>query len=183
MLNYFKNFRCLIIGFVLIGLLFACEKKSIEPNKIEPPKFYIRANINGDSVNYSSGINNYIGVPHNEEADSINSFYFSIENKQNANEKYIDFVFFSKKPLTDPTSGFRLMDRKAMSLFARSYPADFPEPSSTALALRNGLKVLEVSTVMEDRNQGTSSIHGLKALSYIVRVLTQILQVKFGGSI
>lgn len=90
------------------------------------------------------------------------------------------FVLF-KNSITDPTSGFRLMDRKAMQLFCEYYPADFPEPTSIALALGHGLNVQETSVIMRSRTDGTSSIYGWKSVSYIIRVLSQILQVRLGG--
>jgi glycosyltransferase involved in cell wall biosynthesis len=81
--------------------------------------------------------------------------------------------------LTDPTSGLRLMDRKAIAFFAQRYPHDFPEPISIAWALRHGLKVAETPVRMRAREHGTTSIAGLKALSYMVRVVFYILLARF----
>lgn len=77
--------------------------------------------------------------------------------------------------VTDPTSGMRLMDRKAMRLFARRYPHDFPEPISLAWALKAGLAVAEVPVHMRGRSHGSSSINGLKPLSYMIRVIGYIV--------
>lgn len=82
---------------------------------------------------------------------------------------------FSGGRITDPTSGMRLLDRSAIEFFARSYPADFPEPISLAWALRAGLSVSEVAVEMRAREAGVSSIDGLKTASYMVRVLGYIL--------
>ena len=35
-----------------------------------------------------------------------------------------------RKKITDPTSGFRAVDRKIIKLFADDYPTDYPEPES-----------------------------------------------------
>jgi glycosyltransferase involved in cell wall biosynthesis len=83
--------------------------------------------------------------------------------------------FFHSPPITDPTSGMRLMDRKAMALFTRHYPYDFPEPISLAWAMRAGLTVAEAPVQMRARECGRSSIIGLKPFAYMIRVLGYIL--------
>jgi glycosyltransferase involved in cell wall biosynthesis len=83
--------------------------------------------------------------------------------------------FFNSRSITDPTSGMRLMDRKAIAFFARHYPYDFPEPISLAWAMRAGLTVSEAPVYMRAREHGRSSIMGLKSLAYMIRVLGYIL--------
>jgi glycosyltransferase involved in cell wall biosynthesis len=82
---------------------------------------------------------------------------------------------FRGAQITDPTSGMRLMDRKAMALFARHYPYDFPEPISLAWAMRVGLVVSETPVEMRAREHGNSSIKGLKTLAYMIRVIGDII--------
>lgn len=82
--------------------------------------------------------------------------------------------------ITDPTSGFRLMDRAAIELFSRDYPKDFPEPISTARALRHGFVVQEVPVAMEPRRSGRSSIFGVTALLYMLRVIGMLVLVRLG---
>ncbi len=81
---------------------------------------------------------------------------------------------FHTEPVTDPTSGMRLMNRKAIEFFARRYPQDFPEPISLAWALREGLTVSETPVEMRPRYTGRSSIYGLKPIAYMLRVLGYI---------
>ena len=88
-----------------------------------------------------------------------------------------------RQKVTDPTSGFRLLDRKAIELFANEYPKDFPEPVSLALALENGIRVTEVSVRMLAREAGRSSIGGLKSLSYMIRVIGYLALVRVGRHI
>jgi glycosyltransferase involved in cell wall biosynthesis len=82
---------------------------------------------------------------------------------------------FSGGRITDPTSGMRLLDRRAIAFFAQRYPMDFPEPISLAWAMRAGLTVGEAPVGMRPRETGVSSIDGLKAVSYMIRVLGYIL--------
>ena len=77
---------------------------------------------------------------------------------------------------TDPTSGMRLFDRRAMAIFAAHYPADYPEPISLAWARRAGLNVAEVPVAMRERTAGRSSLAGIhKSLSYMLRVIGYVL--------
>lgn len=81
--------------------------------------------------------------------------------------------------VTDPTSGMRLMDRKAIQFFAQSYPHDFPEPISLAWALKKGLSVGEVAVKMRAREHGESSITGMKQIVYMLRVVGYIALARF----
>lgn len=69
----------------------------------------------------------------------------------------------TNRRITDPTSGFRAYNRKALEYVALHYPQDFPEPESIVLMLRRGLKVKEVPVVMRERLGGRSSVRPLKA--------------------
>lgn len=80
----------------------------------------------------------------------------------------------SHKHITDPTSGFRACGPRAIDLFCRSYPIDYPEPDSIATALRSGLKVKEIPVTMRERQGGSSSIGGLSSIYYMVKVTLAI---------
>src|SRR6266511_1031738 len=72
--------------------------------------------------------------------------------------------------VTDATSGFRAAGRRAIELFARYYPSDYPEPEAIALARRAGLRLAEVPVRMNERAHGRSSITALRTLYYLVKV-------------
>ena len=72
--------------------------------------------------------------------------------------------------VTDATSGFRAAGRRAIALFARYYPSDYPEPEAIALARRAGLSLVEVPVRMHERAHGRSSITSLRTLYYLVKV-------------
>jgi len=88
-------------------------------------------------------------------------------------------IFFGNIKLTDPTSGFRLYDKKSIDFFSKNYPHDFPEPISIAWALKEGLAIKECSVLMRSRVSGISSISGLKTIIYMVRVLSYIILARF----
>jgi glycosyltransferase involved in cell wall biosynthesis len=73
--------------------------------------------------------------------------------------------------ITDPTSGFRLCNRHAMTLFARDYPHDFPEVEAIVILHRHQLRMGEVPVLMFRRGGGVSSISSGKSAYYMVKVL------------
>ena len=76
--------------------------------------------------------------------------------------------------ITDPTSGFRAADRKAIQLFALDYPQDYPEPEVVILLHQCRLKMVEVSVGMSERYSGESSITKIRSIYYMVKVLLAI---------
>ncbi|HEX2944630.1 MAG TPA: glycosyltransferase family 2 protein [Clostridia bacterium] len=88
---------------------------------------------------------------------------------------------FTGLRVTDPTSGFRACDRKAIRLFAADYPRDYPEPESIVNAIRNKLNVKEVPVVMNERKQGKSSITSMKSVYYMVKVSLAVILASFYG--
>jgi glycosyltransferase involved in cell wall biosynthesis len=77
--------------------------------------------------------------------------------------------------VTDPTSGFRLYGARALALFDETYPYDFPEPESLAVARVAGLRIAEVPVTMRERQGGSSSIWGFGALYYMLKVTLAIV--------
>ena len=77
--------------------------------------------------------------------------------------------------ISDPTSGFRLYGARALRLFAETYPYDFPEPESLAMARAAGLEVTEVAVTMRERQGGHSSISGYTSIYYMFKVTVAVL--------
>jgi hypothetical protein len=76
-----------------------------------------------------------------------------------------------RQRVTDTTSGFRAVNRKAIRLFAVEYPHDYPEVEATVVLSRHGLKMLEVPVQMRIRETGNSSITALRSVYYMIKVL------------
>ena len=76
--------------------------------------------------------------------------------------------------VSDPTSGFRLYNRRAIGLFARDYPHDYPEVEAVLLLHYHRLRMLEVPVQMYERGGGTSSISSGKSVEYMLKVLLAI---------
>jgi glycosyltransferase involved in cell wall biosynthesis len=77
--------------------------------------------------------------------------------------------------VTDTTSGFSAMNRAGIELFAIEYPHDYPEVEATLVALRSGLRLVQVQVDMRERQAGTSSITFVRSLYYIVKVMLALL--------
>src|SRR2546421_2903448 len=75
---------------------------------------------------------------------------------------------------SDPTSGFRLYNRRGIALFARDYPHDYPEVEAVLMVHFHRLKMREVPVRMLRRDGGVSSISSGKSVYYMVKVLLAI---------
>ena len=80
----------------------------------------------------------------------------------------------TRKAITDPTSGFRIANRRGIELFARDYPHDYPEVEAILMAHSHDMEISEVPVTMRQRETGSSSINMLNAGYYMVRVLLAI---------
>ena len=76
----------------------------------------------------------------------------------------------TRQRVTDTTSGFQALNRTGIALFARDYPADYPEVEATLLVLRHRLRLAEVPVQMRDREHGRSSITFLRSVYYMFKV-------------
>jgi glycosyltransferase involved in cell wall biosynthesis len=76
--------------------------------------------------------------------------------------------------VSDPTSGFRLYNRRAIALFARDYPHDYPEVEAVLMVHFHRLRMREVPVRMMLRGGGVSSIRSGKSVYYMIKVLLAI---------
>jgi glycosyltransferase involved in cell wall biosynthesis len=76
--------------------------------------------------------------------------------------------------ITDPTSGFRAVNRSALEYFSEFYPDDYPEPESLVLLHRCGFRLMETPVAMRERQGGTSTITRARGPYYMVKVVLAI---------
>jgi glycosyltransferase involved in cell wall biosynthesis len=76
--------------------------------------------------------------------------------------------------ISDPTSGFRLYNRRAISVFARDYPHDYPEVEAVLVLHHHRLRMREVPVRMYLREGGLSSITSGKSAYYMIKVMLAI---------
>lgn len=75
------------------------------------------------------------------------------------------------KPVRDPTSGFVGVNRRALEVFSRSFPLEYPEIEALVVLQRRRFRFEEVPVKMRPRMAGRSSITARKSLYYIAHVL------------
>jgi glycosyltransferase involved in cell wall biosynthesis len=76
-----------------------------------------------------------------------------------------------RKRITDPTSGFRMTNRRGIELFARDYPHDYPEVEAILMLHAHRLRIHEVPVRMNARGYGRSSIDYPRSAYYMLKVL------------
>lgn len=81
----------------------------------------------------------------------------------------------TKKRIYDPTSGFRLVNKRTVEYFAHHYPVDYPEPDTIVTLLKKGYNIKEVAVEMNERKNGVSSISPLKSVYYMIKVSLSII--------
>ena len=85
----------------------------------------------------------------------------------------------TRQRVTDPTSGFRMTDRRGIELFARDYPHDYPEVEAILLMHAHRLRSCEVAVSMRPRVTGESSISSTQSIYYMVKVLLALFVALF----
>jgi len=80
--------------------------------------------------------------------------------------------------VSDPTSGFRLFNKRAIEWFVRDSSLN-PEPETVALLLKRGAKIEEIQVSMRERQGGESYLNFKKSIAYMARTLVSILFVQW----
>jgi glycosyltransferase involved in cell wall biosynthesis len=77
----------------------------------------------------------------------------------------------ARQKVTDPTSGFQALNRRAIGLYAADLPHDYPEVEGLVMAIRHRVRLKEVPVTMREREHGRSSISALGSVYYMVKIL------------
>lgn len=76
----------------------------------------------------------------------------------------------TKMKITDPTSGYRIVNRKIIESFSKYYPTDYPEVEVLVNLARKNYKIKEIKVEMNQRQGGKSSITPKKSIYYMFKV-------------
>ena len=79
-----------------------------------------------------------------------------------------------RRRVTDPTSGFQVLNRPLLHFFAEVYPVDYPEPEALAILRRHGYDFAEVPIAFRERASGRSSIRGWGTFYYMTKVFVAL---------
>ena len=80
-----------------------------------------------------------------------------------------------RQKITDPTSGFRAVNRNVIKFYSDHYPEDYPEVEALVLLHMAGYTMAEVPVKMEKRMSGRSSITPLRGIYYMVKVTLAVM--------
>ena len=144
----------------------------------------IAVQVDGDGQHDPKFLGNLFETLVKENADMvIGSRFIKNEGFQSTFMRRVGITYFTKlihsltgKTITDPTSGFRMCNRKVIELFSKDYPRDYPEPESIVALLKRKMKVIEVPVQMKERQGGESSINASKSVYYMIKVSLAILR-------
>ena len=146
----------------------------------------IAIQIDGDGQHDVSYINDIISPIINDECDMVvGSRYITREGFQSSVARRIGIRILSlmikvrcRCDVKDVTSGYRAVNKKIIKVFSKSYPTDYPEPETIAVAALSRLNIKEVPVVMKEREFGKSSINIMKSVYYMIKVSIAIVVSK-----
>lgn len=150
----------------------------------------VAVQIDGDGQHDVGFLDKMIRYMEEEQADCvIGSRFVEKEGFQSSGMRRIGIKFLSflgwvltGVRVKDITSGYRLVNRRFINIFAEDYPADYPEPEAMVIAAVHGGKITEYPVVMRDRENGISSITLKKSVYYMFKVTLAMLirRLSFG---
>ncbi|MDA8084406.1 MAG: glycosyltransferase family 2 protein [Nitrospiraceae bacterium] len=81
--------------------------------------------------------------------------------------------------ITDPTSGFQLLNREAFAYLAEgdNYPLDYPDVNIIMALHKRDFRIAEAPVVMTENSTGKSMHDGLRPLYYVVKMFLAIVMV------
>jgi hypothetical protein len=80
---------------------------------------------------------------------------------------------------TDTTSGFMVLNRRAIETLSDYMPQDYPEVESRIILHKAGLRTIEIPTCMRVRQSGISSINSWSSCYYALKVSIAALTAVF----
>ena len=146
--------------------------------------------IDGDGQHDVAYLEDMLKLLETGEADVvIGSRFVQKEGFQSSQIRRVGIRFLSilARILTgvqirDITSGYRVVNRRFIEIYANDYPADYPEPEAMIIAAVYGGIIKEYPVVMRERENGTSSITFKKSIYYMIKVTLAMLvrRLSFG---
>lgn len=150
----------------------------------------VAVQIDGDGQHDVAFLEDMLKLLESGEADVvIGSRFVQKEGFQSTQIRRVGIRFLSilARILTgvqirDITSGYRVVNRRFIEIYANDYPADYPEPEAMIIAAVHGGRIKEYPVIMRERENGTSSITFKKSVYYMIKVTLAMLvrRLSFG---
>lgn len=143
----------------------------------------IAVQMDGDGQHDPAYLKDMIDLFEKDEADVvIGSRFVKKEGFQSSTTRRIGINFLSLLGflltgvrLKDITSGYRMVGREMIKIYADDYPADYPEPEAMVIAAIHGFRIKECPVVMKERENGSSSINFKRSVYYMIKVSIAML--------
>lgn len=145
--------------------------------------------VDGDGQHNPEYIRKMLQTIKTENVDMvIGSRFINNQGFQSSFIRRIGISFFEKfikiltrKKITDPTSGLRLVNKNIINIFSSHYPSDYPKPETIVSLLVSGYQVKELPVLMNEREHGQSSITLSKSVYYMIKVSIAMFIAKISG--
>lgn len=145
--------------------------------------------FDGDGQHNASYLNQMVKSMEEKKLDMlIGSRFIENEGFQSSFMRRVGIRYFTRliklvtgKTITDPTSGMRMVNREVIEFFADNYPKDYPEPESVVTLLKMKKKIEEIPVIMNEREEGTSSISMKNSVYYMIKVSLAIFMAALGS--
>lgn len=134
--------------------------------------------MDGDGQHPPSEIEKLIALYKNSQSDVIigsrflNKVGFQSSFSRRTGIRFFTFLIklLCGIKITDPTSGYRLFNRKAIIKSCSYYPDEYPEPEAVVYFHKCNLKINECAVLMAERQGGQSSINSFSGIYYMLKV-------------
>lgn len=138
----------------------------------------VAVQMDGDGQHDPAYLDDMLRILESGEANAvIGSRFVNKEGFQSSATRRMGINFLSGlgKVLTgvrlrDITSGYRMVDRTLIRIYAEDYPSDYPEPEAMVIAAIYGCKIEECPVIMKERTGGASSINFKRSVYYMIKV-------------
>lgn len=150
----------------------------------------VAVQIDGDGQHDVTFLEEMLKLIESGQADAVvGSRFVEKEGFQSSQLRRVGIRFLSSLGwlltgvrVKDITSGYRVVNRFFIKIFAEDYPADYPEPEAMVIAAVHGGKIVEYPVVMRERESGESSITLKKSVYYMCKVSLAMLirRISFG---
>jgi glycosyltransferase involved in cell wall biosynthesis len=145
--------------------------------------YSIAVQVDGDGQHDPSQLDTLLRPLANREADVVigSRFAGAGEYRAKLSRRFGIRIFawvvslVTRQRITDSSSSFRALNRRALALFSADYPHGFLETvEATVLAARSGLRLTEVPVTMRERTEGRSTLTFARSLWYAAKVLVAV---------
>lgn len=154
-------------GTVQLGFMYASEND-----------FDIAVQVDGDGQHPPKELSKLLQPLLNNETDVIiGSRFIDKKGFQSSALRRFGINFFSRLnkflvgvTIKDSTSGYRAYNKKAIFELIQYYPDEYPEPEAIVYLTHKGVRIKEVSVIMNERLVGVSSIKRFSTIYYMIKV-------------